>query len=332
MAAVFLKHFFGKKGHLRYTISMLNIYQQENKTGETEPAPQKARSSIRDYQDPTGEFDNKQLKYGMWWLTHRTLLERALVVFIIALAAIFWLFSLWRWGEFFLNWDKHSQLVTSLSRFPNYAATQAARDPEALAIASTELVPSGVGKSDAVAEVINPNSHFLVQFDYYFVVGGQMTKKYRTFLLPGEDRIITVLGLDQDQYGGSAELRLENVDWQRVSQHSVTDPVSWQKERLNFEVTKFVFNSQEIAELGVHRVAFSYVNNSGYSYVNPVFYVGLYQREVLVGILPLSFSEFKSLETKEVDVRTYVKNIEVDSVRVYPAINLYDSSVYLLPE
>jgi len=323
--------FFGKKGSLGYTMGMLNIYQQQNKDELEVASAVPARPSIASYEDPTGEFDNKQLKYGMWWLKNRSFLERLLTGGVATVAALLWVFSLWSWGVFFVQWNNHATVLQSLTRFSNYAAAHAVRAPNSLAIVTTQILPSGVGKNDAVAEVVNPNTQFFVEFDYQFIVGGVPTPLQRAALLPGENRLIAALGLDENQSGGDVSLRLDNVAWQRISNHDVKDPINWQKERLDFTVDNFVFSNSETAELGVHSISFRYANNSAYSYVGPAFYIGLYNREALVGVLPLSFSEFRSQETKNVDVRTFVKNIDVDAVRVFPLINVYDSSVYLPP-
>ncbi len=311
---------------------MLNIYQQQNKDTTDAPVVEPAHRSIAGYQDPTGEFDNKQLAYGMWWLSHRNWLKNFLIGVIIGIAGILWIFSLWRWGVYFWQWNNQSMVAARLSTFPNYTLAHEARSPQQLTVISTLLLPSGVGKNDAVSEVINSNQHFIVSFDYYFTVGGLATAKQHATILPGEDTLVASLGLDEAQYAGDVVLKVDNIAWTRISNHSIVEPVVWQNDRLHFTIANFNFSGAEVADLGVHSVAFSYTNNSAYSYVNPTFYIGLYQHDVLVGVLPLSFAEFKSLETKNVDVRTFVKNIEVDSVHVFPIINVYDSAVYLPPD
>ncbi|OGH69796.1 MAG: hypothetical protein A2754_03385 [Candidatus Magasanikbacteria bacterium RIFCSPHIGHO2_01_FULL_47_8] len=317
-------------------MDMLNIFTPNNHNGDGKVAEvvngsgKEKKVNYQTYVDPTGELDSKKLGWGIWYVEHRLLLYRILLIGLIVLSAIFWLFSLWKLGDYLIfGYAADQRLHQNLSRFSNYTLSQPHFAPAPVSIVSTQILPGGKDKYDAVAEIINPNDHWLVKFNYYFIVGGARTQTQTTFLLPNEDRLVGTLGLTDAQ---EATLILENITWTRISAHTVPNPKTWQADRLNFEVTDFGFNALQTTESpNAHAITFTFTNNSPFNYVNPKFYVGLYSQDSLVGVLPLQLPSFNSLEVKKIDLRSFVSSLSVDSVKVFPMINVYDPAVYLPP-
>ncbi len=317
---------------------MLNIYTPNNHNGESPAAKalngkkngKEKKADFRTYIDPTGELDSKKLGWGIWYVEHRLTLYRVLLISLIALSAVFWLFSLWKWGNYLIfGLTADQRLGQELSRFNNYTLAQPHFAPAPISVISTQVLPGGKDKYDVVAEVINPNDHWLARFDYYFIVGSEKTPAQTSFLLPDEARLVGILGLSSAQ---AATLVLENVAWTRISGHTVPNPKAWQADRLNFAVSDFGFNSLQTVEAPhANTITFSFTNNSPFNYVEPKFIAGLYQGDTLVGVLPLQLPVFNSLETKKIDLRSFVPNLGVDSLKVFPLINVYDQAVYLPP-
>ena len=119
---------------------------------------------------------------------------------------------------------------------------------------------------------------------------------------------------------------LENIVWRRVSLHRIVDTKAWADERLNFTTSDFSFTrAGGIPEApNAHAVRFKLTNQSAYSYAEPSFYVALLDGETMVGVLPLKLPEIKSLETKDVDLRSFAESLNVDGVKIFPLINIYD--------
>ncbi len=183
-----------------------------------------------------------------------------------------------------------------------------------------------------MADVANFNERFLATFDYYFIVNNQKTSPQKGFLLPGEENFLAFLGADEVVFSGVPELILENVRWLRISAHDIPDVSSWQKERLDFTTADFQFiNRGSVADVTSYAIQFKLTNNSAYGFVNPKFYVALYQGQTLVGILPLEITKFLSGETRDVDLRSFTPNLNVTSMSVFPLVNIYDDSIFLAP-
>lgn len=316
---------------------MINLYSQQDNGPSPEQlaieAAAKKKANYRLYIDPTGEFSNKDLAYSFWYVQHKVLLYRLLVVFLVALSIIFWVFSLFRWGEYLIfGLAEDAQLFQAVSVVPNYTSLQQHFAAQQLQVLNTHIVPSGANSYDAVSELTNPNGHFLVQFDYHYVIDGLRTDSQHAFLLPNETRIIGFLGLKSSSYPGVANLVLERVAWKRISPHAITLPKAWQDDRLNFTISDFIFTPSGAGDgLQVNSISLSLTNNSAYAYKEPHFLLGLYNQDMLVGVAPFQLPSLASLETQKIDLRTFVPNIQVTTVQVYPLINVYDPTVYLSP-
>ena len=316
---------------------MLNIYNPNNhdadKTADMAPASGgkngAKKPDFTKYQDPTQEFSSQELKYGMWYVRHKALLYKILVGGLAAVDAIFIIFGLWKWGGYLLGWQNHARLQRNLTSFVNYTGIHPRYGALPVQVAGVQVLPSRENKFDVVAELANANARFLVKFNYYFLIGGAKTPTQKTFLLPGESRPVAVLGV-KDGLAAAPNIVLENVEYERISAHEVTDAKGWQEYRLNFRASDFVFlKSLEQEGQNTDAVKFNLTNDSPYDYVAPDFYVGLLQNGQMVGILPLHLDSLKSLETKPVDLRNFVPGLNITDLSLYPLINVYDEEVYL---
>ncbi len=317
---------------------MLNIYNANNHETTSEvgrPLALQKKADYQKYTDPTGEFSGQELKYSFWYVRHRLALYKIIIGALLAVSAVTALYSLFQLGNYLIFGLQESSAVDKgLTSFENYAAMQDRFAPQPIQVIDTAVFPGGSGKYDFVAEASNPNSNFVVTFEYYFTYNSnQKTPSETTTLLAGESRPIPYLGLEADGYPSSAAIVIERIAWKRLSGHEYLDPAAFQSTRLNFLVSNFVFISgTDGAVANADSIQFSLTNQSAYSYKSARFYVGLYLDQNLVGIAPLTIDAFKSLETKQVDLRSFGANLTVTDVRIFPLINTYDAEVYLPPD
>ncbi len=320
---------------------MLNIYNPNNHNGDkTAPLVKNGtkKPDFTKYTDPTQEFSSQELKWSFWYVKHKALLYKILVISLISIDAIFLIFGLWRWGGYLLGWQDFARVQASLSASINYTGIHPRFGAQPIQAINTQFFSSRENKYDAVAELINSNNRFLAMFDYYFIINGVKTPSQKTFLLPGESRLVAYLGIsdfakasmDKNDGAGIAHvIVLENIKYQRISARKITDTGSWQAYRLNFQVSDFVF-LKSLAQEGTNTdaVQFNLINNSPYSYAAADFYVALLQNGQMVGILPLHLDSINSLETKNIDLRNFVSGLSVTEIALYPIINVYDGAVY----
>jgi len=230
---------------------MLNVYNPNNHEGDKSTAVAKngvtsagaapaKKTDFTKYEDATKEFTSQDLKLGFWYVRHKALLYKILVISLISVDAIFGLFSLWQWGGYLIGLQDARQVQASLSASVNYLGIHPRYSAQPIQAVNTQIFSSRENKYDAVAELINPNSRFLAKFNYYFIIGGEKTPVQKTFLLPGESRPVAYLGI-KDGAGSVPTIVLENVQYQRISAHTIPNTIGWQSYRLNFQVSDFVF-------------------------------------------------------------------------------------------
>lgn len=311
---------------------MLNIYNPNNHNGDKTSLVVKnnltKKTNFTKYEDPTQEFTSQELKWSFWYVKHKALLYKVLVISLISIDAIFLIFGLWRWGGYLLGIPDAQRVQTSLSTAINYTGIHPRYSAQPIQAINTQIFSSRENKYDAMAELINPNNRFLAKFDYYFIIGDEKTPAQKTFLLPGENRPVAYLGI-LDGAGSAPVIVLENIKYERISAHKITDTISWQAYRLNFQLSDFVF-LKSLAQEGTNTdaVQFNLTNHSPYSYVAADFYAALLQNGQMVGILPLHLDSINSLETKNIDLRNFVSGLSVTEIALYPIINVYDEAVY----
>lgn len=315
---------------------MMNLFTKQNDSPTRLPnasAPPAPEPSFERYVDPTGESGGKEFRYGMWYVRHRVRLYRLAVAGLAAIGAVLWAFSLWRWGDYLIfGLANDSALAKQASQFMDYRPAERHFAAAPLSVLSTDIFVGGVEKYDAVSEVANPNDWFLARGAYYYIIDGERTAARSFLILPGASALLAELGIKSAAAPGSAELVIETMSWKRVSPHQIKDPKTWQESRLDFVLSDFVFtpfSGGDGAKANV--ITFNLANRSSFSYVNPRFYIGLLNRDVLVGVMPLAVDSFASLETKKIDLRNFVNTLAADSARLFPLIDIYDSAAYLPP-
>lgn len=316
---------------------MLNIYNQKNGNGtsESDAGSKIPKPNYTRYVDPTAEMTTSEFKWGFWYARNRVILYRVAIGVLIGLSVIFWLYTFIKGGSLAMySLEKGSQLDSGLSYFYNYSVIHPAYSPSPLLISATQILSGGVKKYDLLGEVSNPNDRFYVSFDYYFTAGDGTTETQNTFLLPGETRMITYLGYDKTDYPSGAELIITNLKWRRISNHEIIDTAKWQAEHLNFVISNFSFirTGDTTESAAANTIKFDLKNDSPYSFVETKFEVGLYQGEALVGVLPLQLLNFKSNETRAIDLRSFVTGLNVTDIKVFPVIDIYNEPIYLPPE
>jgi len=288
------------------------------------------KKNIEQYVDTTGQLSSKNLKFYLWASKHKVAIYRfsviSLTVFII-LSLGYSIFKISDYGIF--GYTEDQILYQDLASSYDYTGIHSRYEPQPLQILDTKVIESGVDRFDLVAEVFNSNKWFRVEFDYHFVIDGLETRKEHVVFMPSELRPIGILGIESEGYIGSNNFIISNVSWRRISRHDVSDIDSWLEERLQFQAEDVEFlRSGGEAKLGTHIIKLNVLNDSAYSYKSPLFQVGLYQGDALVGLMPIQFDDFYTLDLKSVDFRSFVNNLSVTEIELYPIIDLFDEEVY----
>ena len=311
---------------------LTNIHKDNDLKNEVEKKDKMVnnKKDIDQYIDTTGELSSKNLKLYLWLSKHKVFFYRFAIVFLIICIILSFGYSIFKISDYAIFGFNEDQIIyQDLATSYDYTGIHPRYSPKPLQILETNILESGINKYDLIAEVYNSNKWFRVEFDYYFIVDGAETQKKHAIFMPSEARPIGILGVESEIYIGSNNFILENVVWKRISRHEISDIDSWMQERMQFQVYDVEFiRAGGSNNLGSHVIKFNVLNNGAFSYKTPLFYIGLYQNNSLIGLMPVQFDNFYALEVKSVDLRSFAPNLSVSEIELYPIIDLFDDEVY----
>lgn len=292
------------------------------------------KPSFERYQDPEGELTTGKFKFEFWYVRNKILLYRLAIISLVIFLVVNFLYSILTFGSFLIfGTVNDNRLYQQLSFFPNYTMIHPRLSPQQLQVLGVRILPGGVKKYDVVAEIANPNENFIAGLSYFFMIDGGASKKQSVTILPFQTNLVPLLGVESDSLPSNASLVIDNIDWQRISGHTISNVQSWQSERLNFSVSDFQFipAGNQDGFPNAHVIRFKLNNDTPFSFKEASFYLGLYQEQVLVGVLPMTVNHFISLESQDIDLRGFAPGLFANEIKLFPNMNLYDSDIYLPP-
>ncbi len=294
---------------------------------------------MTDFQD----LSEKELKFGYWFVTHKLLLRKILIIFLIVWSVGFLGYAIYGLiSELVIYGQSFDLAVQSLNQSQvNFNAYKVKNRVSNLQISNLNIIPSGQGKYDFVAKIKNPNSIWTVEsFDYQFVTGIDeidLTKDRSRpnpdrlkhgFILPGEEKYLIDLSVKSKTAITGASLNLTNLKWRRVPNFA-----SIAKEKFNFAISNVKFVPASAVpisgKLAVSQVSFSATNKSAYSFWNVGFYIILFNGPTISGANYLSLDQFLSGQTRSLQVNWFQNLPNITQVQVVPEVNILDSSVYM---
>lgn len=265
----------------------------------------------------------------------RPLLARIGVGFVLALDAVgiaFLLITVFGYvvsGSFS---DIRAAAVTFGSGVQNFHAIARAGLPKDFTVSAAKVVQGTPTSYDYFAPISNPNSEWYATFTYVFSSNGGTTQTQEGAVLPGESTYLLSLGNALGSRPSNVAVSLDNVVWHRVDRHSAPDVVAWLSEHgaFAFSIPTYAADLQ-YGSARIGRTTFTITNVTPYAYWNAQYIVVLERAGAIVGISKATVSAFDAGDVRDVDVRWYEDVPLSATVTVIPAINYFDSSVYMPP-
>jgi hypothetical protein len=265
-------------------------------------------------------------------VTHKILLRRILAGIIIAIAGVFWIYSLIG----FIDWafvsgpKERANLNTTLQvkLAPGVLASIAAIN---ISFTEAEVASAGIGRYDFLAQVTNPNlARWWAEFDYRFLGEGMDGGGKKGFVLPGETKYIVDLGVESAFRPRNVRLEIANLKYHRVPPHQISDYAKWYGEHFNMAISNKIFNPKSVQNGGnISSLKFTATNNTAYGYKSMGFYGLLYRGEQLVSINYLAAENFTSGEARELEMQFGEGLPTITKYDVVPEFNVFDESGYV---
>jgi hypothetical protein len=294
-----------------------------------------------------GKVSERQLAWGMWFVTRRALLRRIGYGLLIAVAVVSWGYTFWGLIDYYfvrgLDFERAIARDLATARNPRQPIIQrqAARP---IQIEEVSILATTAGMYDAIALVTNPNQHWLADVEYALEVPGAPTVIERTALLPGGAYWLVRLRAESKANPSNATLNIRTVHWTRPSRLDIADLQRFVDERLNVEIRqpKFIPPSELALRSGtpvpassagpavnVSRAAFTVVNRSAYGLRDLELIVLLRRGQAIIGANRVTIADVYAGEERVVATTWFHPLGLVQSVEVYPYVNVFDSENFI---
>lgn len=311
------------------------MFKSSTEKSTPENQNKKAPSAFSRYTDPTGEFTNRDLQFGEWYVKHRELLREIVITILAIIIVVFGGYSLYRIIEYvFFGYSHDERVRTDLTKTTiPLKNLQAAISATPLIIDSVSVYPSTPGKYDFLAMTENQNDRWLARVTYTFAWDGGETAPARSVVLPTKKMPLLVVGVPRDSVPDNARLVIKNIDWQRLDNHEYPEPIKFVVEHTDFSVDNLIFTPANSA-LGtaVSQIKFGLKNNTAFGYWQTPFVAVLKKGDEIVGVKRFVVDSLLSGEERSIELTSLVEGLDVDALDLYPDLDILDSSNYETPQ
>lgn len=292
----------------------------------------KNSDKLNKYIDPTGEFSNREFKLSEWYIQHKLTLRKiglsSLLIFAVATLG----YSLLYWGYYFTTgyWQDQQMLNNQVLEIENYDNLKHFYAPKPFAVGSAQIYQTVSPENyDFVVDINNNNTRWLALVEYQFIFNGGETPVAQTVILPG-NRPVAYFGFKNPTFPSGAKLVIKNIDWRHLDAHLFPDVKSFMAEHSQWSTDNFKFShASRITGIPASKIEFTLGNFSPYGFWKANFYVEFLNGGERVGMYFLPEEKFLAQEIRQVDLRSFVTDLYVDDIRIYPLVNVFDSSEYL---
>lgn len=278
------------------------------------------------------QLTERQLTVALWFVNHRAVLQRILIIALGVSVVAFWGYAIFGIArDIFQIQSRRASEVELLGSGASISDYVKATAPQEIGLVGVETLVSGE-VTDVIVRLQNPNSAWRARFRYTITLGmGEGNSITRDgFILPAEERMFfnSFRGAR-----GTPEFRFENISWFRVDSRQAPDIAAFKQEHLNFDVQNPVFVPAQatVGKIGADRATFTLINKTAYGFYQPKFLVLLYRGERLVGVQSTILDQFRSGETRNVEVSWFDRVGAVSRVEVVPEIDIFDPETYIAP-
>lgn len=279
---------------------------------------------------PTEGFTEKELSAAIWWQEKKPFVKKIFTIALLLFNIYSIGYSFWGWGSYlFRGVRDDAELMRGLVvQNPDLPRLKAAFAPKNFEVIGTTTFAAGHDHFDAITRIRNPNSAWTVTFEYAYVLPtGNRTDPRTAFFLPHEEKIIGAFG-QKGSIGGTAQLDITEVRWQRVSRKEVADPAQFFSQRLAFEVGEVTY-VPAASTLPADQLMLTVTNNSAFSYWSVRVFALLYAGDEPFGVEQATLDEFRSGQSRRVDVRTAPRGQVPSRVETFVEVNVLDEAVYM---
>ncbi|MEK7072132.1 MAG: hypothetical protein AAB969_01025 [Patescibacteria group bacterium] len=265
--------------------------------------------------DQNYNFTDKELKFSYWYVTHKLLLRKLLIVLLGLACFLVWFYLIWQLVFLSVYYGIENYQIKKLVFGDNLAlSTINQLQPLSLQISDPVSLIGEGGRNDYFAEISNNNSNWLAIFDYTFSGNNDKSIIHQGFALPLEKKYLMSLGLE----GSVSELNISNIKWQRIY-----NPKEIYEERYRFKIEND--NLISSSKTGVPSIlAFDITNESAFNYWQVGIEAFLYSGGNVASVNYIILEQLKAGEKRHVQINWSNKLPRISNIEIIPEINVFD--------
>lgn len=259
----------------------------------------------------------KDLEKGLFFVKHRILLKRILFGIAIFIIAIIYIKFLFNFIQYFQS-SNYYVLAQQIDYAPDWKNNHDDRAPIEPVISSIKHLSIGDKKYNLVAFIENPNKDWAIkEFEYRFVVNGEILETQKAFLNPGESRLLINLAYETKKPIKDLDIQTANWHWRRYDND--TKVVDWSLTDISFKPISNDLPAQ---------VFWTVQNMSLFDLRKVIFQILLFNGSKLISVNEMQSSDFMSLDKKDLDSVFWYSLPRVTETQVIPLFNWIDNSNY----
>ena len=281
----------------------------------------------------TDNVSDKELEAGYWYVKHRVMLRRILIVVIGGLAGVLIFFGIRGLFVYFVEeLDSRSQIEMLLvHNNMNYKIMDQLNHPFPIDQVNVKMLESGPGRFNIIAEVVNPNTIWTIDsVEYYFTYGDRETEHKKAFILPGANKFLLEMNIEEKFRFSTPSLVLlpGTIVWRKVSNFTEKKErmLQFGYDNINVLTPKMAKVSSKIK---ISTIDFDINNLSPFNYWQPKFIILIYRGTSLVGVNQLELERLNTQERVSRSINVFQSLSLGTDVRIYADINILDPNVFM---
>lgn len=287
---------------------------------------------ISSFRDESG-VSTRRLDIGLWFLHQRKHFVIAIIIILSLVSIITISYSVYHLSYYLIvGQQQDEQLYKELG---SNAGLVIKKNFSGNYLSSSEVAVllNQSNQADIVGTVTNTNPRSVINFSYYFNVGGEKVGAGSNFIFPGDSKYVMALNQKIPSIQANAEMVIENISFTAVDRQALSRWSEYRNEHLNFLVEDAVFipgqDSGLSEKLSLGELHFKITNSSGYSYKEVPLAIVLRNGERIVSVSRYYLKNFRSGEARSTRISWPGSWSGISQIEIVPDLNILDESVYL---
>lgn len=282
------------------------------------------------------ELGDKQLKIGLWWVTHKHQLKRWWVRIFVVADVLLFLYLLFNVVLILFTWTRFNNLPYQIAQqLVDFKSYQRANAPQNIQVVSTKIIPV-VGKTNTyhlLAELKNPNQKWAApSLVYHFILDGNNLEEKKSFILPQEEHFVIQYNVESDNVRPTSQFFIDDLNWRRVERPEDIPTLNFEISNTEISLIPLLAEERTTSSSYSTRVTAEIRNNSVYNFWQVRFLVLLYRGTEPVAVNELTLEKFLAQETKDLAVSWKEAYPGISKVTIVPEVNVLDPNTVFEPQ